>query len=142
MSDNEECQEVEKKLVEIASDDLANRLEDGIYYEELLKLLPMKVILNNLSDYEKNLLRLIVLAELSIAEAAQALGREPEKVAQDWNRLRAKVRGRARKVVEGTDFENPFRGRKARSNRARSKKSKKSTTAPDTKKEPQPDPKN
>lgn len=139
MSVNEDRHEVERQLGEVASDDSASRLEDKIYYEELLERLPMKVILNNLSDYDKTLIRLIVLEGFLIAEAAQVLCNSPEKVAQDWNRLRAKLRGRARSVVEGTYLDNPFRRRKGRSKRARAKKS---TTGSATKKEPQPDQEN
>lgn len=86
-----------------------------------LERIPFTVIFNDLSANEKTLIRMILLEELSIAEAARALSNPLEEVAGNWNRVRSKLRARARRVIQGTNLDNPSRRRKVSSKRATNK---------------------
>lgn len=55
---------------------------------------------------------------MKLAEAARVLCNPPEKVARDWNRLRAKLRNRVRMVVKGKNLDNRLRRKKGSSKRA------------------------
>lgn len=78
-------------------------IENRIYYEELWKTLPISVIFGSLSDYEKQLVQMHYLDEMSVKEIAACVGRSPEQARYDLQKLIAKVRYRARRLAQKAD---------------------------------------
>jgi RNA polymerase sigma factor (sigma-70 family) len=79
-------------------------IEESIYFEELYNALPLKLILSGLSTEENKLLMLHYVEDMTIKEIAVALHEETPKIKYDLNRLRAKLRYRVRKFVEGSSI--------------------------------------
>jgi RNA polymerase sigma factor (sigma-70 family) len=73
-----------------------SRVENGIYYKELLHSLP-KAIFSDLTEYELKLLYMHVVKEMKAEEMAKALGEDTDRIRYQINKLLAKLRYRARK---------------------------------------------
>lgn len=101
LDDDKVREKLEREAAE--SDDSATSLENRIYYKELHRTLPLKVILGGLSDYDKQLLILRRVEERSVKEIAELLDREVCQVRYDLQKLEAKIRYRVRKLVTEND---------------------------------------
>ena len=84
------------------SDDSVSSIENRIYFKELQRALPLKVILGGLEEYEKQLLLLKKVDERSIKEIAVIVGKDICQVRYDLQKLGAKLRYRVRKLVKET----------------------------------------
>jgi hypothetical protein len=71
----------------------------------ILSKLDWKALLRKLNKDELALFKLSYLEQNSIPEIASLLGRDNEKVAREVNKLKAKVRSRARAQVKGKPLE-------------------------------------
>jgi DNA-directed RNA polymerase specialized sigma24 family protein len=81
-------------------DDPISDIERRLYYEKLYRQLPMKTILKDLTEEEKDLLRLHILEQRSAKEIAELLDKDVKDVRWQWNQLSMKLRTRARSVVK------------------------------------------
>jgi RNA polymerase sigma factor (sigma-70 family) len=99
-SDGEEIEltQNEEDSKVIATDDSITRIEDEIHYKQLYRALPLRAILNGLSDYELQLIRLKALGEKSYDEIAEILHKDVFRVRYDLNKLDSKLRYRVRKI--------------------------------------------
>jgi RNA polymerase sigma factor (sigma-70 family) len=97
---DEQSSQTQKALERKAMQDNnpTSRLENDIYYKELFRSVPLKVILSGLSEYEMNLLNMHAVEGLDAEEIAEALGKEPDSVKYQLNKLYAKIRYRARQL--------------------------------------------
>ena len=84
-------------------DDSLIDIEKRIYYEELLRALPLNSILGGLSDYEAQLFQLRRMDEMSIHDIASEVKKDPEQVRYDLQKIEARIRFRVRKLVENAD---------------------------------------
>ena len=98
--DKQTQKDLERKSKE--SDDLIRKIEDHIYYEELIQSLPLDVILDGLSEEELDLLYLDVVEGLSNEEIAEIVGEDVDSVRYHLQKLHAKIRYRGRKYLERT----------------------------------------
>lgn len=81
----------------------AEEIQEEICRKEIIRQIPWRVILNNLSDEEKLLFRLIYLEGMSPSEIADYLGSQDRKrVARAVNKLRNKVRQRIKRLLLGS----------------------------------------
>jgi DNA-directed RNA polymerase specialized sigma24 family protein len=90
----------------IQVDDSVARIDEEIYHRELYQALPWKVILGGFGEYEKRLLILSMVEEMSAKEVAQALGTDISKVRYDLNKLRAKIRARVKRLLKQDEAAN------------------------------------
>jgi hypothetical protein len=84
----------------------AARIENEIYHKELARAIPWKVIFSGLSDYEKQLLRLSLVDEMSAKQVALVLGSDTERIKRDLNRARARIRDRVKSLLQKDDAAN------------------------------------
>ena len=77
-------------------DDINRRL----YYEKLYKQLPMKCILNDLTEEQRKLLGMNVVDDLSAEEIARILNKDVKEVRWELNKLKTNLRKRARTLVK------------------------------------------
>jgi RNA polymerase sigma-70 factor (ECF subfamily) len=92
-----------RMTMEIAqSDDSVKRIERDLYYQELFHEVPWKIILGQLSDYEKQLLLLKRVEGMSFSEIAKLLNNDIEVVRYHLQKIEAKIRYRARKWLNET----------------------------------------
>lgn len=77
-------------------DDINRRL----YYKKLYKQLPMKCILNDLTEDQRELLGMNVVEERSAEEIARILNRDVKEVRWELNKLKTNLRKRARTLVK------------------------------------------
>jgi RNA polymerase sigma factor (sigma-70 family) len=99
--DDEEDERTRKEAERKASahDSEIARIEEEMHYKKLLSLVPLKAMLNGLSDYELQLLRLKKLEEKTTEEVAEDLKTNVYQVRYDINKLDAKLRYRAKKLL-------------------------------------------
>jgi len=76
-------------------DDINRRL----YYKKLYQQLPMKGILNDLTEDQRELLELNVVEDRSAEEIARLLNRDSKEVRWELNKLKTNLRKRARTLV-------------------------------------------
>lgn len=79
-------------------DDPIESFERRRYYEQLYQQLP-KVIFNDLTGEERNLLQLITVEDRSPKEAAGLLNQDIDEIRWKWNRLKSKLQQRAKSVI-------------------------------------------
>jgi|KBSSwiStaDraftv2_1062776.scaffolds.fasta_scaffold183227_2 DNA-directed RNA polymerase specialized sigma24 family protein len=77
-------------------DDINRRL----YYKKLYQQLPMKCILNDLTEDQRELLAMNVVEERSAEEIARILNRDVKEVRWELNKLKTNLRKRARTLVK------------------------------------------
>jgi len=77
-------------------DDINRRL----YYKKLYQQLPMKCILNDLTEDQRKLLGLNIVEERSAEEIAQILDRDIKEIRWELNKLKTNLRKRARTLVK------------------------------------------
>ena len=77
-------------------DDINRRL----YYQKLYQQLPMKCILNDLTEDQRELLGLSIVEERSAEEIARILNRDVKEVRWELNKLKTNLRKRARALVK------------------------------------------
>jgi len=76
-------------------DDINRRL----YYKKLYQQLPMKGILNDLTEDQREMLELNVVEDRSAEEIARMLNRDSKEVRWELNKLKTNLRKRARTLV-------------------------------------------
>lgn len=101
MSVSYEDEHVREKLEReaVESDDSVARLENGIYYKERYRSLPLNTIFSGLTEYEIEILYLRRVDEISIKEIALIVGKEVSAVRYDLQKLEARIRHRVRKLT-------------------------------------------
>ena len=95
---------LERETIEVH--DSVARIDNEIYHKELYRALPLRVILEGLSQYERRLLQLSMVDERSAKEVAQVLGTDISRIRYDLNRLRAKIKARAKKLLKQDEAAN------------------------------------
>lgn len=80
------------------ADDSVARMDARIYYRELYDALP-NVVLRDLSPYEMRLIQLRRIDGLPLKEIAPLVGKEVCNVRYDLQKVEARVRHRARKIM-------------------------------------------
>ena len=95
---------LERETIQV--DDSVARIDEEIYHKELYEALPWRVILGGFSEYERRLLLLSMVDKMSAKEVAQALGTDISKIRYDLNRLRARIKARAKKLLKQDEAAN------------------------------------
>ena len=98
--DEKTQRDLERRAVE--SDNSMRELEDRIDYQKLFESLP-HTIFDGLSEYDLELLTLDIIEELPNKEIAEIVGKDVASVRYHLQKLRARLRYRGRKYLEGTD---------------------------------------
>jgi len=81
------------------NDDSVARMDNRIYYKELFEALP-NAILKDSTDYERQLLQLRKVDQLSWEEIAEVVGQSANQVRYDLHKLEARIRYRVAKITE------------------------------------------
>ena len=82
------------------SDDPIERFERRLYYQQLFQQLPLKTIFKDLSEEERDLLRLHIVEDRSAKEIAELLNQDVKEIRWKWNKLSMKLRTRAKSVIK------------------------------------------
>lgn len=80
------------------TDESVVTMDNRIYFKELYRTLP-NVILAGMSQYEEQIFLLRRIEELSLREVADTVGKEICKVRYDLQKVEARIRYRARKII-------------------------------------------
>jgi RNA polymerase sigma-70 factor (ECF subfamily) len=89
-----------KELHNQLSKDPTSRIEDDLYYKELMAAYPMRILLIGFDQEDLNLLFMNAIEEMSAKEIAAVLAKDVREVRHQLNRMYAKVRYRARKMTK------------------------------------------
>jgi len=81
-------------------DDIADRL----HYKKLYQQLPIKCVLNDLTEDQRELLKLNIVKERSAEEIAGILNRDAKEVRWELNKLKANLRKYSRTLVTDTEL--------------------------------------
>lgn len=103
--DDDQIREALKREI-IQVEDSVARIEDEIYHKELLKALPIKIIFRGLTEHERDLLYLRLVAGMSAKEVAENLGTDLSKTQHDLHKLIAKIRARVKSVLKEDEAAN------------------------------------
>lgn len=95
---------LERNVIHV--EDSIARIDNEIYHKELLRALPLKSLFERLSENEKKLARLIYVDRMSPREIAETLGEDVSETRWELNKLRAKIRARARSLLKKHEAEN------------------------------------
>jgi RNA polymerase sigma-70 factor (ECF subfamily) len=103
--DDDDVEGLHHQLVDYStSDAIVNR----VYYEELMRSLPLRVFLAGLSGYELKLLHLNSVEEMTVREIAKELDEDASLIRYHLQKVHAKVRYRARTFMnEKMKFHEP-----------------------------------
>lgn len=106
--DDEQAEHIRKVLDReaVKHNDPTDEIEDGIFFKELYKELPVNTLLSGLSRYEAEIFRLKADG-FSTKEIGQVVQKPEAQVRYDLQKLNAKFRYRVRKVL-GDSGGNPF----------------------------------
>jgi len=80
--------------------------ENRIDARELAKTLPFRVFMGHLSERERLLACLYYVGDLSVAQIAEQLGEDAPAVRYDLNKLKIKIRYRARRIIGSTPMDS------------------------------------
>lgn len=86
--------------------DVTAEAEDCIDALEHAKTLPFRVVMEHLSERECLLACLYYVGDLSVAQIAEQLGEDTPAVRYNLNKLKIKIRNRARKIIGSTAMES------------------------------------
>lgn len=75
-------------------------IEDGIYFKELFKSLPLKTMLSDLTPYQREILRLEAEGEMTPKEIAPIVGKPVSEVRYDLVKIHSILRYRTHKVFK------------------------------------------
>ena len=81
------------------NDDSVARMDNRIYHKELFEALP-NVILKDSTNYERELLQLRKVDQLSWDQIAEIVGGSANQVRYDFHKLEARIRYRVAKITE------------------------------------------
>jgi len=81
------------------SDESVVTIENRIYFKELYRALPLKVILTGLNAYEEQIFLLRRIDRLSIKEVADTVDRDVCQVRYDLQKIEARIRYRVKKIL-------------------------------------------
>ena len=84
----------------------AEEAENRIDARELAKTLPFRVFMGHLSERECLLACLYYVGDLSVAQIAEQLGEDAPAVGHDLNKLKSKIRYRARRIIGSTPMDS------------------------------------
>ena len=73
---------------------------------ELAKTLPFRVLMGSLSEHECLLACLYYVGDLSVDQIAEQLGEDTPTVRYNLNKLKIKIRNRARRIIGSTPMES------------------------------------
>ncbi|HBB96008.1 MAG TPA: hypothetical protein DC054_11520 [Blastocatellia bacterium] len=80
----------------------AEEADNRIDALELAKTLPFRVLMGHLSEHELLLASLYYVGDLSVDQIAEKLGEDTQAVRFNLNRLKIKIRYRARRIIGST----------------------------------------
>src|SRR5205085_5426669 len=80
--------------------------EDCIDALKHAKTLPFRVVMGHLSERECLLACLYYVGDLSVAQIAEQLGEDTPAVRYNLNKLKIKIRNRARRIIGSTPMES------------------------------------
>lgn len=104
---NEQVQEaLQRKAKEC--DDTVARIEDSIYYKELYQSLPLNILLAGMTEYEKSILYMNAVDEMSPEEIAPVVDRSPAQVRYDLQKIHSRLAYRVRKFIEENGGDSPL----------------------------------
>jgi|GEM_PF-2814372 len=90
----------------IARDTTAEEAENRIDARELAQTLPFRLLMGHLSERERLLACLHYVGDLSVAQIAEQLGEDTPAVRYDLNKLKIKIRYRARRIIGSTPMDS------------------------------------
>jgi len=108
--DDEQNEQVQEALQRKAKecDETVSRIEDSIYYKELYQSLPLNTILARMTEYEKSILYMNAVDEMSAEEIAPIVGQTPAQVRYDIQKIHSRLAYRVRKFIEENGGKSPL----------------------------------
>jgi RNA polymerase sigma factor (sigma-70 family) len=103
--DDEQDEQTRRELDRVAmrSDDFRTAIEDGVDFKKLYHALPIKIILNGLTDEELEFYYLNVVDQMTPTQIARQLGLDENYVRYQVNKTKAKIRGRVKGLTKGNE---------------------------------------
>lgn len=108
--DDEQDEQVQEALQRKAKecDETVSRIEDSILYKELYQSLPLNIILAGMSEYEKSILYMNAVDEMSPEEIALVVKESPGQVRYDIQKIHSRLAYRVRKFIEENGGKSPL----------------------------------
>lgn len=108
--DDEQNEQVQEALQRRAKecDETVARIENSIYYKELYQSLPLNIILAGMSEYEKSILYMNAVDEMSAEEIAPIVKEAPGQVRYDLQKIHSRLGYRVRKFIEENGGNSPL----------------------------------
>jgi DNA-directed RNA polymerase specialized sigma24 family protein len=104
---NEEVQDALQRKAKECDESVA-RIESSIYYKELYQSLPLNIILAGMSEYEKSILYMNAVDEMSPEEIAPIVKQPPGQVRYDLQKIHSRLGYRVRKYIEENGGNSPL----------------------------------